>query len=51
MKSKKKNSNKFIYKTEIDSQTWKTNFWFPNGEGEREGQIKSDGLTDTQHYI
>ena len=51
MKSKKKNSNKFIYKTEIDSQTWKTNLWFPNGEGEREGQIKSDGLTDTQHYI
>ena len=25
--------NKLIYKTEVDSQTQKTNLWLPNGKG------------------
>ena len=37
--------SKLIYKTEIDSQTWKTNLWLPKGKGG--GQIRSLGLTDT----
>ena len=32
---KKNDTNELIYKTEIDSHTWKTNFWLPKGkEGE-----------------
>ena len=34
-KSKKKDTNELIYKTEIDSQTQKTNFGLPKGKGER----------------
>ena len=34
MKSKKKDTNELIYKTEIDSQTQKTNLWLPKGKGE-----------------
>ena len=30
---KKKDINELIYKTEIDSQTSKTNFWLPKGKG------------------
>ena len=30
---KKNDTNKFIYKTEIDSQTQKTNLWLPKGVG------------------
>ena len=29
----KKDINELIYKTEIDSQTWKTNLWLPEGIG------------------
>ena len=29
---KKKDTNELIYKTEIDSQTWKTNLWLPKGK-------------------
>ena len=31
---KKKDTNEFIYKTERDSQTYKTNLWSPKGKGE-----------------
>ena len=29
----KGDKNSFIYKTEIDTQTWKTGFWLPKGRG------------------
>ena len=28
----KKDTNELIYKTERDSQTYKTNLWLPNGK-------------------
>ena len=40
-----------IYKTETDSQTQKTNLWLPQGRRKQERQIRSIGLTDTNHYI
>ena len=32
-KRKKKDKNELIYRTEIDSQTLKTNLWLPKGTG------------------
>ena len=32
----KNDTNKLIYKTEIDSQTQKRNLWLPMGKGKRE---------------
>ena len=29
-----KYANELIYKTETDSQTWKTNLWLPKGKKE-----------------
>ena len=29
----KSNTNELVYKTEIDSQTLKTNLWLPKGKG------------------
>ena len=29
-------TNKLIYETETDSQTWRTRLWLPRGRGERE---------------
>ena len=29
----KYDTNELIYKTETDSQTWKTNLWLPKGKG------------------
>ena len=40
----------FFYKTEIDSQTWKTNLWLPKRKEGDEGLIRSLGLTDTHYY-
>ena len=40
----KKDTNELIYRTEIDSQTLKTNLWFPKGTGEGLGWIKGLGL-------
>ena len=31
-KKKKKSTNELLYKTEIDSQSSKTNFWLPKGK-------------------
>ena len=33
-KKKRNGTNELIYKTEIDSQTWKTNLWLPREIGE-----------------
>ena len=33
MQNVKNDTNELIYKTEIDSQTQKTNFWLPKGKG------------------
>ena len=43
-------TNELIYKTEIDSQTWKTNLCLPKEEG-GERYIRSLGLADTNYYI
>ena len=43
-------TNKFLYKTETDSQTQTTNLRFTKGKG-KEGQIRSLALTDTCYYI
>ena len=40
----KYDTNELIYKTEIDSQTQKTNLWSPKGKG-GEREIRSMGLT------
>ena len=41
VKSKKKDTDKFIYKTERDSQTQKTNLWLPKGKGEGSDKLGS----------
>ena len=38
----KNDINKFIYKTEINSQTWKTILWLPEGIAGWEGDILGD---------
>ena len=43
-------TNKLIYKTEIDPQTYRTNLWLQKGKGE-EGYIRSLGLTHTHYSI
>ena len=48
---KKNDTNELIYKTEIDSQTQKTNLWLPKGKGREEGQISGMGLRDTNCYL
>ena len=35
----KYNTNELIYKTEIDPQTQKTNFWLPKGKGEGKDKL------------
>ena len=45
----KSDTTELIYKTEIDSQTQKTNFWLPK-KG-RQGINQELGLTDTHCYI
>ena len=32
MEPRKKDTSEFIYKTEIDPQTWKRNLWLPKGK-------------------
>ena len=44
----KYDTNELLYKTEIDSQTQKTNLRLPEGKG-RKGYIRGLGLTYT-HY-
>ena len=47
---KENDTKKLICKTEIESQTQKTNLCLPKGE-EGKGQIRSLGLTYTHSYI
>ena len=35
----KNDTNELIYKTETDSQTWKTNLWLPKGKGMRRDKL------------
>ena len=42
-------TNELIYKTEINTQTQKTNLWLPKWGGE--GSIRSLELADTHYYI
>ena len=44
----KLNTHKVIYRTEIDSQTQRTDLWLPRG---LEGRIGSLGLADANNYI
>ena len=48
---KKSDTNKLIYRTEIDSQTQKTNCGYQRRKAGWGGYIKSLGLTDTQYYV
>ena len=41
----KYDTNKLIYKTEIDSTTYKINVWLPEGKGGRD-KLEVEGLTD-----
>ena len=45
----KYDTNGLIYKTEIDSQTQRTDLWLPKGSGE--GWTGSLGLVDANYYI
>ena len=42
----KYDTNEPIYRTETDSQTWRTDLWLPRGSGEGVGWTESVGLVD-----
>ena len=44
-------TNEPIYKTETDSQTWRTDLWLPRGMWEGVGWMASLGLVDANYYI
>ena len=47
-----KHDKNFIYETETDSQTYRTDLWFAKEEaGVEEGRIRSLGLADANYYI
>ena len=46
----KNNTNKSVYKTEIDSEIQKTNLQLPKGKGGPR-QIRAIGLTDTNYSM
>ena len=43
-------TQELLYKTETDSQTYRTDLWLP-GDGGREGQIGGLGLADANYHI
>ena len=45
----KNDTNELIYKTEIDSQTWKTNLWLPTGKGERINKKENEKEMGNDH--
>ena len=47
----KYDTNELIYKTETDSQTYKTDFWLIKGRKVGEKWIGSLGLADANCYI
>ena len=44
-------TNSLTNETEVDSQTQKTSWWVPKGEGVREGQVGSLELADTNYCL
>ena len=48
LKKKKKHKNKFICRTETESQILKTNLWVPKGPGGGRGGTGGLGLASTQ---
>ena len=40
-----------MYRTEADSQSWRTDFVFATREEDRVGWTGSLGITDASHYI
>ena len=44
-------TNELIYKTERDSQTWRTDLWLPKGSAEGVGWTGIWGLVDVNYYI
>ena len=44
-------TNEPIYKTETDSQTWRTDLWLPKGRGRGVGWTGSLGLADANYSI
>ena len=48
----KYDTNKLIYKTEIDSQTQRTDLWLPReGREVGEGWVESLGIANANYYI
>ena len=49
----KKGTNELIYKTEIESQMYKTNLWLPRGQGGRgiKWEIGTDNIHTTIYKI
>ena len=47
----KYDTNEFIYETETDSQTQRTELWLQRRRGMEERQIESLGLADANYYI
>ena len=47
----KYDANKFIFKTETDSQTYRTDLWLPKGKGSGGGKNWEFGLAEANYYI
>ena len=47
----KYDTNEFIYKAETDSQTRRTDLWWPRGRGVEEAKTGSLGLADADSSI
>ena len=47
----KTGTDKPIYGTETDSQTWIADLWLPRGRGEEVGWVASSGLTDGNYRL
>ena len=47
----KYDTNEPIYETETESQTQRTDWWLPRGQGVGEGWTGSLGLADANQYI
>ena len=51
MQNLKCDTNERVYKTKIDSQTWRTDLRLPRGRDAAVGWTGSLGLEDANHYI
>ena len=43
--------NEPIYKTETDSQTWRTDWWLPRVRREGSGMDEESGFVDINYYL